>query len=126
MADLGADLACVSDLPDTMSMVSGRRALGEAIARRLQTPRGRLINYPNYGFDLTGELNDDLSPADFARIQSGVEQECIKDERVQSATCTLTFTAGTLTAVIVLVDGAGPFTLVLAATALDVTLLAVS
>jgi phage baseplate assembly protein W len=72
MADLGTDLGCVSDLTSTMSLVSGRRALGEACARRLQTPRGRLIKHPNYGYDLTGELNGDLAVADIARIQSNV------------------------------------------------------
>lgn len=125
MADLGRDLSCVSDLTKAMSASSGRRALGEAIARRLQTPRGRLIDDPNYGFDLTGEIDNDIAPADIARIQSGVEAECVKDERVLSATCVLTFVSSTLTAVITLVDAAGPFVLVVAASNVGVTLLQV-
>lgn len=126
MADLGIDLGCVSDLTATMSTVSGRRTLGEAIARRLQTPRGRLLKHQNYGFDLTGELGDDISPADFARIKDGVEAECAKEERVLSAVATLTFVAGALTAVITVVDAAGPFALVLAVSDVSVTLLSVS
>lgn len=126
MADLGRDLSCVSDLTSTMSTVSGRRCLGEAIARRLQTPRGRLAKHPNYGFDLTGELGDDLSPADIARIQDGVEKECVKDERVFSATALITFTWTTLTVVITVTDGAGPFVLVLAVSGVSVTLVSVS
>lgn len=124
--DFGTGLSCVTDLTDTMSVVSGRRLVAEAIARRLQTPRGRLIKHPNYGFDVCGELNGDLSAADIARIQSGVEAECVKDERVLDATAVLTFAASKLTLVITLEDAAGPFVLVLAATAVSVTLLSVS
>lgn len=125
MADFGKDLSCVSDFTATMSTVSGRRLVAESIARRLQTPRGRLIKHPNYGFDLSGELGDDLSPSDIARIKAGAEAECVKEERVLSATVALTFLAGTLAVVIALTDAAGPFSLVLAVSAVSVTLVSV-
>lgn len=123
--DFGRDLSCVSDLTSTVSTTSGRRLVGEAIARRLQTPRGRLIKHPDYGYDLAGELGDDLDPADIARIQFSVEQECVKDERVVSAVASVTFVAGSLTVVITLTDAAGPFVLVLAVSGVSVTLLSV-
>ena len=125
-SDFGTDLSCVSDFTSTMSTVSGRRLVGEAIARRLQTPRGRLIKHPNYGYDIAGELNGDLDAADIGRIQSNVEAECVKDERVLQATAVVTFAANTLTVVITLVDADGPFALVLAVSEVSVTLLSVS
>lgn len=123
MADLGTDLACVSDLSPTMATVSGRRALAEAIARRLQTPRGRLLRYPDYGFDLAGEINGDVDATQIASIKDGVEAECLKDERVLAASAVVTYTGDTLTVVITLTDAQGPFVLVLAVSGVTVTLL---
>lgn len=120
--DFGTDLSCLTDLSPTMATVSGRRLLGEAVARRLQTPRGRLLKHPDYGFDLAGHLNDDLSQADIAAIGSGVEAECLKDERVIAAAVVSTFAGGTLTVVITITDADGPFVLVFAVTSASVTL----
>lgn len=116
-------MSCVTDIRP--GMVSGRRALGESVARRLQTPRGRLIDDPNYGHDLTGELNDDVTHADIARMSSSIEAECLKDERVLAAAAAVTFSAGVLVVTITLTDGAGPFVLVLKVTSLTLELLTV-
>lgn len=114
MADLGYDLSCVADFDPGGLEVSGRRCLAEAIARRLTTPRGRLIDDPNYGFDLTQFINADLSPADIAQIQAQAAQECLKDQRVIAANVSITFVANTLSVTVLVQDGTGPFTLVLA------------
>jgi hypothetical protein len=123
MADLGTCMACVTDIKP--GMVSGRRCLGEAIARRLQTPRGGLIDDPNYGFDLSGELNDDVTQEDVARMSSSIVAECLKDERVFGATATVVFANGTLLVTIKLTDSAGPFLLVLQVTSVTLELLTV-
>jgi len=120
--DYGTDLSLLTDLSPTMSTVSGRTALGQALARRLQTPRGRLLKHPNYGMDLAGRINDDLSQADIAAIASDVEAECSKDERVLACTAACVFAVGVLTVVITITDAAGPFPLVLAVSAVSVTL----
>lgn len=120
--DFGTDLSCLTDLTSTMSTTSGRRLVGEAIARRLQTPRGRLLKHPNYGFDLAGAINDDLAQADIAAIGSSVEAECLKDERVIAASVVSTFVGGVLTVAITLTDADGPFVLVFAASSASVTL----
>ena len=112
----GYDLSCVSDLTPLMAEVSGRRLLSEALVRRLQTPRGALIDDPNYGYDLVGEVNDDLGPSDVGRIQANVQAEMLKDERVIAAAATATFLNGTLTVNIAITDGVGPFTLTLSVT----------
>lgn len=122
MTDFGTDLDLLTDLSSTMATVSGRKALGQALARRLQTPRGRLLKHPNYGFDLAGRINDDLTQAEIAAIGSDVEAECLKDERVLACSVSSVFAASTLTVVITVTDAAGPFALVLAASAVNVTL----
>lgn len=121
---LGQCWSCVSDITSPGYYVSGNRAVAEAIARRLQTPRGGLIDDPDYGFDLTAYVNADISPADIALIQSNVDAECLKDERVAAAVSTVTLLAtGVLTVVIQLTAGSGPFTLVLAVSDVTVSLL---
>ncbi len=122
--DFGTDLSCLSDLNPRCGVVSGRRLLAEAIVRRITTPRGRLINDPNYGFDVTGYINDDIRPSDIAALQSGVSAECLKDERVNAATVSASLSAqGTLTMTISLDDGDGPFSLTVAVSAITVDIL---
>ena len=143
---LGSDLSGVSDLDPTMAEVSGRLCLSQNLARRLITPRGTLIDDPNYGYDLTQYLNADIGPSDIAQIQAGVEAEFLKDERVLDATIVAQFVGPTqvqaaLTATIAnpqpvplgvliitatVTDSTGPFTLVLSVSNVTVTLLAVS
>jgi phage baseplate assembly protein W len=111
----GSCWSCVSGLSSPGVFVTGNRAIGEAIARRLQTPRGGLIDDPKYGYDLTDFVEADVSPADLARIQSNVAAECAKDERVAAATAKIVLTsAGVLLATIELEPvGGEPFSLVL-------------
>lgn len=120
--DYGTDLDLLTDLTINMRTISGRPALGQALARRLQTPRGRLLKHPNYGFDLAGRINDDLTQAEIAAIASDVEAECLKDERVLACSVSSVFAASTLTVVVTVTDAAGPFALVLAVSAVNVTL----
>jgi phage baseplate assembly protein W len=114
------------DLASDFRVVSGRRALIESLARRLDTPRGRLIDDPNYGTSLPGEVNDDLSQADIARIQAATTAECLKDERVVDATSDATFVNGVLTLNLEITDGQGPFPLTLAVSAVTVEILQVN
>jgi phage baseplate assembly protein W len=122
--DLGTDISCVTSLDPACKEVTGRLCLLQALARRLSTPRGRLINDPNYGFDLTQYINDDVSPLDLARIKAGAEAECLKDDRVLGVDITLTLSlAGVLLVAIVVTDIEGAFTSVLSVTDVDVTIL---
>lgn len=127
MSDLGTDLSCVDDCTAEMSEVTGRICLAQAIARRYLTPRGRLIDDPNYGYDLTQYINDDLGPSDLGKIKAGSEAEALKDERVEECNVSIAVSVGgvmMLTAI--LTDGNGPFTLVLAITAVTVQIITVS
>ncbi len=125
-ADLGTDVSCVYDATPDMAMVTGRRCLAEAVARRLITPRGRLIGSPNYGFDLTQYLNDDLSAGDLIRIASGATAEVKQDERVLAATVTISLTLGVMLVKIAIEDADGPFTLTLSITDVTVEILKIA
>jgi phage baseplate assembly protein W len=127
MTDFGTDISCVTDLADDGRSVTGRMVVAEAIARRLITPRGRLIDDPDYGFDLTAYLNDDLTPTELGALRSGAEQECLKDERVEQAEIEAVLdSAGLLTVNIDLTVADGPFALVLAVSATSVTIISVT
>lgn len=123
MTDLGTDVSCVFDATPNMAMVSGRRCLAEAVARRLITPRGRLIGSPNYGFDLTQYLNDDLTAGDLIRIAAGATSEVKNDERVLAATVSIALAFGVMTVKVLLEDASGPFTLVLSISDVTVEIL---
>src|SRR5947208_3071152 len=87
--DFGADLAALPDLDPRWPLQSGGRNLAEAIARRLQTPRGGLFYAPDYGTDVRGWLNEAMTGDDVFRAQVAIEAECEKDERVRSASADL-------------------------------------
>lgn len=143
---LGDDMAGVADMSASDAVSSGRQCLGENLARRLETPKGALIDDPNYGFDVTARLGDDVSAADVLEIQNGCEAEFLKDERVLAAAVTVQFVglsqiaaavAGTVTnpqpvpqgalvVTAIITDSTGPFKLVLAVTSLTVQLLQVT
>jgi hypothetical protein len=111
--NFGTTWSCVSDITSPAIMVSGQRAIAEAIARRLQTPRGGLIDDPNYGTDLTVYVEDDLTPAQLNSIQTQINQECLKDQRVSGAASTAQLVGTVLIVSVALQTASGPFTLVL-------------
>jgi len=120
----GTDLSCVFDLDPGMVEVSGRLLLAQACVRRLITARGTLIDDLNYGFDVTQFLNDDLDPADLARIASSIDAELTKDERVFSSSTTVSLALNVLTISTQMTPSAGPtFQLTLAVNAVSVALL---
>lgn len=84
--DLGSDFACTTDLDANLSTVEGRRCLAEALARRLQTPRGMLWYDKHYGFDITAFVGSSVPEG---VIKHGIRKECLKDERVLDASVEL-------------------------------------
>lgn len=119
--DLGTDISTPDglDLDPMMRTVSGVRGLGQALARRLITPRGSLVDDASYGYDLRTRLNDSLTTADLAQLGAVVARECERDERVESASARVTLANGALRATITGTTSAGPFRLVIAVS--DVT-----
>lgn len=127
MAALGTDLFGVDDLDPMFSTVSGAEAVAQALARRLITPRGALLDDPGYGYDLRGRLNAAVTSAGRLAIQSAVAAELRKDERVDDVQVTVLFEPATNS---LRVDGVvfgafGPFRLTLSVDAVSVSLLEV-
>ena len=115
------------DLSMPSYIASGNQAVVEAILRRWTTTRGQLIDDPNYGFNVYDLVSDDLGTTDIANAQQKLAAEAQKDERVLRASVQLTLTTpGLLSIVAVITTAAGPFKLVLAVSAVNLTILLVS
>jgi hypothetical protein len=116
--DFGVDLAGILDVGSTLVLTSGRRALAEALLRRLTTPRGSLFYDFDYGFDLRSFISAPAPQPGYLEMQ--VRSELEKDERVESVEVEVSFISETLTVRLTVTDGSGPFKLTLAVTNLTV------
>ena len=95
-------------------MASGNLCVAEAILRRWSTSPGQLVDDPNYGYNLTDLIADDLSPNDIAYAQQQLAAEARKDERVLQAIVVLSLSvAGVLTCTSTIYTTGGPFQFVL-------------
>lgn len=113
MGDLGSDFGGVTDLDPALPTVSGRRGLAQALARRLTTPAGALLDDPDYGYDTRLLVN---APFNSAFVEARIAAECLKDERVDDVEVTVAFDSATQTVMIAIVvtpsgDDAFPLTL---------------
>ncbi len=130
MTDFGRDISCTTSLR-TGRYSTGMRLVAEACYRRLTTPRGMLRGgeeEANYGIDLQDLVGSSVEPAtDADRLAGQIKAEVQKDERVDDCTVTVTATsAGPSVSYEITIDavtGEGPFTLVLAASAVTVEIL---
>lgn len=80
--DYGTDLDWLDDMNPTGAMVSGTTLLGQAVYRRLITPRGSCLDSPDDGLALEEFLHAPLTDAALAAIPGQVRQEILKDERI--------------------------------------------
>lgn len=129
MTDLGTDLYCISDLDPAGRTVSGPEALAQALARRLQTPRGALAaigDDPDYGLDLRDYVGEDVGAGIEAEVGSAVRAECLKDERVRDVDVTVAVSGRALTVGLRVASTQGAVRLVLAVSAVTVDLLKVA
>lgn len=119
----GADLSCASDLTEQMASVDPltRLAVAEAIARRLTTPRGGVLDDPDYGLDLRAMCNRGMADDDVRTLAARVRSEVEKDDRVDAAAVVVTPSSDVSTLTIAIrvtpYDGRiGTFSLTLAVT----------
>ena len=105
----------------TGRFVTGARLVGEAIYRRLTTPRGMLRGgeeEQNYGFDLSDLIGSVTTSADAASLPGRIEAEITKDARILSVSVTVVpTTVGPSTSWDITIGAEtqdGPFTLVVA------------
>lgn len=80
----GTDLAGTDDLTETMREVSGNTTLVQAIYRRLTTPRGALLDDPDYGLDLRTLLSRGMTPEDLAGLPDVIAAEIRKEQRIEA------------------------------------------
>ncbi len=118
--DLGTDFAGGNDLDPSMSLQSGRRALGDAIVRRLTTPRGGLPDSPQYGFDVTSLIGRNIEPN---LVAQRVLEQVRAEEEVEEAALDIEQSddGSTLTLRIKVEDGEGAFELTVPVDELDAT-----
>lgn len=86
---LGVDFSCVDDIDPNLTIVSGATCLGQALARRIGTPRGGLFYDHDYGYDMLNQMHRMPSPRNAA---AQGEAEALKDERVRDARLGVTWT----------------------------------
>lgn len=91
----GTDLSCVTDITPDLAEVDmmSTRAIGEAIIRRLMTPRGTLLDDGAYGTDLRARCNAAMSQQELTRLEIQVRGEAMKDDRVVEAAVTVALQA---------------------------------
>lgn len=121
--DYGNDTEAVFDTTYARRQVDGETMMGQAMARRLVTPRGALWYAPQYGYDLRQFLKGPV-PA-VAVVNGNVENELLKDERVEDVTADTSFDQNSeALAVHVVGRGAlGPFDLTISIDAVSVEIL---
>lgn len=90
MVDYGTDLDWASDLAKNAGTVSGTKLLGQAVFRRLITPRGSAFDCPDDGLDIQEFLSLPMTQAQLAAVPGVIRQEILKDERITGAEIALT------------------------------------
>lgn len=116
--DFGRDLdTSTGDIDPFGREVTGLPALAQALAARLETPTGTLIDDDDgdYGYDLSGLLGEGMTPDEIAAIPGRVQAELEEDERVARATVKVVRqTSESMQLTVAVVASAGPvFDLVL-------------
>lgn len=110
----GIDTSCTDKLLPGV-LARGVQVVAEAIYRRLTTPRGMLLEDPDYGRDVREYLSMEMTPTNLARVPGEIRNEVMKDDRIESCELTSTITGtGASVALEVTLDcvcGSGPFDL---------------
>jgi hypothetical protein len=88
----GTDVSLTSDLSPTLELVaaSSTRSIAEAILRRLDCPRGALVDDPDYGIDVRAMLNRGMTADEVRALAGRVRAEVEKDDRIDNATVIVT------------------------------------
>lgn len=121
----GVDIAVLNDIPKNFALVGGRLNVCYALVRRFSTRRGSLFYDLDYGLDLREYLSAGVTDEELSNLPEMIRLEAEKDPRVQSAEVGVRFERATqrLTITIRAQSATGPFSLVLAVSAVTVELL---
>lgn len=112
-SDYGVDIATTEDgdLSPRLAQATGREILIDALIRRALEAPGGLWYDPEYGAGLSDAVNGDWSARDTSAMSSKLESQFLKDDRVEAARVTLTYSAdsGEVSVKASVEDGEGPF-----------------
>lgn len=72
-------------------LVSGVKLVVESMLRMFRTPKGSLLDDRSWGHSLADRLGTDFSQADADALPGEIEAELEKDDRINNATVTATF-----------------------------------
>ena len=120
---LGSDVSSLPDLDPFLEIRTGPAVLGEALARRLMTPRGSLFSDPSYGMDVRAWLHESLTPLWLLGLRQAIQTEVEQDERVLCALAQLRVKGRQLHVALEVQTAEGPFSLTLSVNELTVALL---
>lgn len=125
MTDYGYDLSGIDDFDLSMGLITGPMVVAQTVARRLITRNGDVIDDEDSGHDLRQYINEILSASELQTIGFYVQQEALKDPRVNDATATVTQSLpdGSLSISLSLELDDGPFSLTLLVSAVSVQVL---
>jgi hypothetical protein len=106
----GRDLSCLTDVTEALEEVdpASYAGIGQALFRRLITPRGALPDDPDYGFDVQGALNRGTTTAELRALEVQIRLETLKDDRVEDALVTVTIPALNELRILIMVTPADP------------------
>jgi phage baseplate assembly protein W len=92
----GVDLVCATDIDRNLAETDSTTvaSLAQDAFHRVTTPRGSLVDDPNYGVDLRALLSTGLTPSTTRSIATLVHGELIKDDRIADTTVTLAISGG--------------------------------
>lgn len=88
----GEDISCGFDL-NLGETVSGNDLLRESQIRRLDCPRGGLVDDPDWGIDVRGSLNEGTTREELATLAARVRTELARDPRIATVAVTLATSA---------------------------------
>lgn len=94
MTEFGTDLSWTWDVDPAHRLVSGAELVAQACFRRLITPRGALLDDPDYGLDLRAELSRAQTREYTASLPGRIEAELRKDPRVLAVAVEIEALAG--------------------------------
>jgi hypothetical protein len=128
----GVDSYGSLDVTDNLAEVDAfsPEGIAQALARRLQTPRGTLQDDLDYGRDLRAYLNRGLAVQDLRALEGEVRLEAAKDDRISEVEASVTLPTLSRLSIALKVypedpNTGGPFDLILAVTSAEVVVEAI-
>jgi hypothetical protein len=116
MADVGIGIIALLDLTDVAVFGTGNELVAYGLAMRLLTPSGALVECgdpsPYDSLNLRDYLGARLS--DTRSLEAACNQVLGQDERADSVSATVSFSAGVIRVAVHFENAAGPFDFVLA------------